>query len=197
MPSPMPSPMPSRESTSPPEHLAATRLSGIVQPQGERCLVKDPLSPAPTVLVSFPVPDIAQPDEPAGYLFVRLVVLDPRDPTGSRSWEGVGGMCVQGGLNEHLVERRSSPRGPALMEPRSEHDIAIARQRSAHWESRHYPLLNAPYASEDEAFLIRPYRAALELAEAPWYGPAGKAIDDQLAGAYRDAQLHLLTYVCH
>lgn len=90
-----------------------------------------------------------------------------------------------------------TPAPPALMEPRSEHDIAIAQQRSAHWESRHCPLLNAPDASEDEAFLTRPYRAALELAEVPWYGPAGKALDDQLDGAYRGAQLHLLTYVCH
>lgn len=176
--------------------------------------MKDPLNPAPTGLVSFPVPDAAQPDEPAGRLLVRLVVLDPRDPTESRRWEGVSGVRVQGEFNEYLVGDDRHPVPPVPMEPQSEHDIATAQQRSAHWESRHYPLLHEPDVTEDEAFLTRPYRAVLDLAEQPWYGPAGlqgspwqccyadltpagKALYDQLAGAYPDARLHLLTYVCH
>lgn len=168
-------------------------------------------------VVNFPFDDSRYEHSGEGGMFVKLVVIDPSDPSSS-DWAICVGVGVLDLKEASLVgdDRAELPVLGPLGEDTPEQTLkALDANNEAHksWESRHFPMLHEEGIDNPfEQFLSRPYLASMVLGNTGWTGLSvrtseywvcryenlseqGKAVYDQMQALYPTCRLHLLTFL--
>jgi hypothetical protein len=161
--------------------------------------------------VNFPVNDPRWVNSNQGGMFVKLVVVDPRE------FDDQFGVCTGVGVYDMLQEclvgddLRPKPVSPSA-EDCTQEDWEEYDRKMRKWEEYHFPHINAHLDGDQDEYFSRVYLCSMVLGSTGWSGwseehsenwtckyddltEQGKALYNQIKQLYPGCDLHLLTFL--